>query len=318
MALPESDWVSRSRAIPVDFHHCPSAKKPGRKGSQQDWHNYREKQKQTKLSQKGAERIKVLRESLDQQGAADKVLLLSVDGSYTNQTVIRTLPQRVTLIGRIRKDCCLYRFPDFTKKSIGRNRVYGEKLPTPEQIRQDPKYPWQEVCAWAAGKRHQFDVKVVKDIRWRAAGGKHDLQVVIIRPMGYRLTKSSRVLYRNPAYLICTDPNLPIEKLLQAYLWRWEIEVNFRDEKTVMGCGQAQVRNETSVENVPAFIVAMYAFMMLAAHRCKDKEQTTALPRPLWYPKQKSQRQTIGDIRNLFRTQFWTQSIGGNFSGFVN
>ena len=52
-----------------------------------------------------------------------------------------------------------------------------------------------------------------------------------------------------------TKLNLPVEKLLQYYLWRWGIEVNFRDEKTLIGTGQAQVRGTAAnqvagVENV--------------------------------------------------------------------
>lgn len=64
------------------------------------------------------------------------------------------------------------------------------------------------------------------------------------------------MLYREPGYLIYTEAELPVDQLLQAYLWRWEIEVNFREEKTVMGLGQAQVRKKNSVENTSAFIVA--------------------------------------------------------------
>jgi hypothetical protein len=47
------------------------------------------------------------------------------------------------------------------------------------------------------------------------------------------------MLYREPAYLICTETGLGIEDILQAYIWRWEIEVDFREEKTLLGCGQA-------------------------------------------------------------------------------
>jgi len=39
--------------------------------------------------------------------------------------------------------------------------------------------------------------------------------------------------------LICTDPDLALEDLLQQYIWRWDIEVNHRDEKTILGVGQA-------------------------------------------------------------------------------
>jgi hypothetical protein len=317
MALPENSYCSQSRAIPVDFHHCPTPRKPGKQAEEQEWDAYRRERKRTNLCKQGSERIKMLRQQLDQAGVRDRELLISVDGSYTNNTVLKSLPKGVTLIGRTRKDTKLYTIPD-ASPGVGRSRVYGDRIPTPEQIRQSDQYQWQSVQAWAAGKTHSFNLKIIRDIRWRAAGGKHDLQLVIIRPLGYRLTKKSRLLYRQPAYLICTDPDLSIQKLLQAYLWRWEIEVNFRDEKTLLGCGDAQVRTGNTVEKIPAFIVAMYAFLHLAGYRAKVKGNMQSLPRPVWYPNKNPQRQTSGDLINLLRTQLWAKALGCNFSGFVN
>ncbi|MCH7513135.1 MAG: transposase [Bacteroidetes bacterium] len=37
MALPEKAGVCKSRAIPIDFHHCPTVKKPGKLSSEQDF-----------------------------------------------------------------------------------------------------------------------------------------------------------------------------------------------------------------------------------------------------------------------------------------
>ena len=37
-------------------------------------------------------------------------------------------------------------------------------------------------------------------------------------------TKGAKLLYRAPAYLIYTDPNLSIETLVQVYLWPGELE----------------------------------------------------------------------------------------------
>lgn len=317
MALPDHPGCCQSRAIPIDFHHCPTVKKPGRTACQQDWTNYNEEQRKLKLSLQGSERLNQLRYALDKQGVADKRLVVSVDGSYTNEEVLKHLPERVTLIGRIRKDTKLYAKPE-TQPDFGRKRVYGDRLPTPEQVRQTDQYPWQEVNAWAAGKEHKFNVKVIKDVMWRSAGQKHNLQLVVIRPLGYRLTKSSKMLYREPAYLICTDNELRIEDLLQDYLWRWEIEVNFREEKSLLGCGQAQVRNPESAECVPAFISAIYAMLHLASHRTRKLSGQPLLPRPKWYLKKELKRHSTGDLINNLKAQAWTKAIGMNFSGFVN
>ena len=269
------------------------------------------------MSKQGSNRISLLRGALDKQGVNNKQLVISVDGSYTNKEVIKTLPVRVTLIGRIRKDTKLYAAPD-KQPEVGRKRVYGDRLPTPEQIRQSDQYPWQKVKAWAAGKEHQFDVKIIKNTLWRSAGQNHNLQLVVIRPLGYRLTKSSKILYRDPAYLICTDNHLNIEKLLQAYIWRWEIEVNFREEKSLLGCGQAQVRNPNSAESVPAFISVIYALLNLAAHRSLKKSNELMLPRTKWYQKKEKKRHSTGDLINNMKAQAWSKSLNMNFSSFVN
>jgi hypothetical protein len=317
VSLPENYGASRSRALPVDFHHCPTAKKPGKNADDQLWDEYKETKKITNLSRKGVERLKLLRDKVDSQGAVDRQLIVSVDGSYTNENVLKNLPERVTLIGRIRKDTSLNEVPNAMDGLVGRKRVYGKLIPKPEEIRKSDQYPWQEVVAWAAGKTHKFNLKIINNLRWRKAGNKN-LKLVIIRPLAYRLTKSSKLLYREPAYLICTDTELSIEKLLQAYLWRWEIEVNFREEKTLLGCGQAQVRTKDPVEKVPAFIVAVYSLLQLAAHRVRSSGGFNQLPRAKWYKVKEENRETTGDILNTIRAQLLTRSTNINFYDFVD
>jgi hypothetical protein len=316
LALPEGTSRCQSKAIPIDLHHCPTVKKPNKKALPSEITTYKKQQKISKLSRQGSLRIAQLRNNLNLEGKQNQRLGLCVDGSYTNSEVLKNLPGNVTLIGRIRKDSKLYTVPG-KAESVGRKRVYGKQLPSPEKIRKSGKYRWQKVIAWAAGKTHEFNIKIVRNVRWRSAGENNTMQLVIIKPLAYKLSKSSPTLFRQPAYLICTDPHMQIEKLLQAYLWRWEIEVNFRDEKTLMGCGEAQVRSENSVKNVPAFIAAIYSLIHLAAHRSHKDRDDTLLPRPAWDPIKPSQRITSSEIINAFRLQTWCKSARLNFSGFV-
>ena len=268
------------------------------------------------MSKQGSLRIKALRESLDNSNAADKQLIISVDGSYTNDEVLKNMPKRTTLIGRIRKDTKLFSLPA-QSESTGRKRVYGDRIPTPEAIRQDDKIVWTKVEAWAAGKTHSFSIKVLNNLKWKSAGQNHLLQLIVIRPLGYRLTKGAKMLYRQAAYLICTDNNLEIEKLLQAYLWRWEIEVNFRDEKTILGCGQAQVRNENAVKNLPAFTTAIYSIIHLAGNNEKLIRGDNILPKAKWDKVTLRDRLSTSEIINLFRCQLWSQNNTNSFSDFV-
>ncbi|MFZ1729180.1 MAG: hypothetical protein WBQ23_03080 [Bacteroidota bacterium] len=312
-----------ARAIPIAFTHTPTPKKPRRDAGEQDQVAYRHRSKQARLSAVGSAQIHALRAQLNDDPAhAARSLLIGVDGSFTNATVLKHLPARTTLIGRIRKDCKLYRLPDQqTAASRGRTRQYGEQLPTPEQMRQDPTIPWRTVQAWAAGKQHDFQIKSIGPVRWRSAGGEQNLRLIIIRPLAYRPRNGARLLYRNPTYLICTDPDLDLATLLQAYLWRWEIEVNFRDEKSLLGVGQAQVRTPETVERVPAFQVALYSFLLLAERMLHDPLEPLTLP--LWRKQKtdtgkKKRRRATGDLIRHLRAEIWGKGLGvENFSGFA-
>jgi len=311
-----TDLNSQSRAIAVDFHHSPSVKKLAANFNNEDRRTYLESKKQQNLSTQGLERIKLLRTRLNEQGACGRTLHLSVDGSYTNSTILKGLPAGVTLIGRVRKDATFNNLPESQKRK-GRDRKYGDVMPTPEDLRTSDDIPWQEIPGWAAGKKHDFNVKVIRSVKWRTAGQDHTFQLVIIRALSYRLKNGSKLLYRKPAYLICSDNDLEIETLLQVYLWRWEIEVNFRDEKSINGCGEAQVRNEISAVKVPQFVVAMHAFIHLADYIHTRIKPQSNLPRAKWEQRNKRLRSSTNNILNNFRGCYVFEKLGKSFSDFV-
>lgn len=310
-ALPDSEGLGRARGIPIDFIHAPSPAKPRKNASPQEWEAYRTKQKLGKVSAVAANRFVELRRQVP-----NKKIICAVDGGFTNRTLFSSLPENSVLIGRIRKDARLFELPaKQDTPSRGRTRYYGNALPTPEQIRQDDSIPWQSVEAFAAGKRHQFEVKTLSPLRWKGSGNR-DVRLLVIRPLAYRSRKGGKLLYRDPAYLICSDPSLPLQQLLQAYLWRWEIEVNFRDEKTVMGVGEAHVRHPLSVEAVPSFVVASYAFLLLAASACHVSH--ACFPAPKWQPLLPSHRCSTQLMLALFRSQLWRIAIDSNLTHFAS
>lgn len=270
-----------ARGFPIRFRHAPPPPRPGAKASPEQLAAYRRLQKTQNLSVTGAEIIKDCRARLDSHGAAARMLVVSVDGSYTNRTVLKNLPARTTLIGRIRKDA-KFSFPPSDQPGRGRRRSYGDAAPTPEALLKDDTIPWSRVRVWASGKHHDCQYKTITSIQWRKAGAHRLLRLIVIRPLGYRLTTQSRLLYRQPAYLICTDPTLPLQTVIQNYFWRWDIEVNHRDEKQLIGVGQAQVRSPRSVELVPAFAVASYSMLLLASaqtHGFDATQPTFTVPR---------------------------------------
>jgi len=312
--LPDSRVAGRARGIPIGFYHAPSAAKPGKRAAPEALDEYKVQQKACKISVVGANRLAEFRKQVP-----DRKIVCAVDGGFTNKEVFQSIPDNTVLIGRIRKDARLFKVPEkLTGKYRGRKKYYGDPLSTPEEVRKDESIPWQTVTAFAAGRLHEFHVKTIGPVRWKSSKDR-DMLIVIIRPLAYRPRKGAKLLYRDPAYLICSDTQLPLAQLLQAYLWRWEIELNFRDEKTIIGVGEAQVRTAAAVQNLPAFLVASYAFLLLAAHAANL--QPTSLPSAKWYPKKPPDRCSTNTILALFRFHSWGlnfHSLDSNKSGFVS
>jgi len=320
-AVPLSDRAYRM--VPVSFLHAPTPAKPSRKASPEQHQQYRQAARQARLPLLAAQQIAALRQALDAEpNGAQRQLQCVVDGGYTNETILKKLPVRTTLIGRLRKDAKLY-FPPApppTAPSRGRPRRYGAPAPTPEQLRTDESVPWTSMEVSVSGAPHQIRIKCLRPVLWRTAGLDHTLQLVVIAPLSYRLRQGSKLLYRQPAFLICTDPELDRRALVQGFVQRWGIEVNFREEKTLLGVGQAQVRHPDSVESVPALQVASYAMLQLACLRTLDgPDKPDLLPPPKWAAEEVRPRFSTQRAINQLRAEVWGRALGlANFFGFAN
>lgn len=296
----------RARMIPVDFVHAPTPAKPRKGASPEQWAAYDERQRRCRLGCVAVERIGRLRRKVDDDGASRRPLWIVGDGGYTNSTVLRQLPERTVFVGRIRADAKLYALPEPNPK--GRRRIYGAELPRPEAIRRDPAIPWRKVRAATAAGEHVFRIKTLDLVRWRGSG-EQNLRLIVIAPLGYRLRKGGKLLYRKPAYLICTDPEAPLSDVLQAYLWRWDIEVNFRDEKSLLGIGEAKVRHPMSVAAVPAVGVAAYGLLMLAGLKIwPDDTRPEAFALPKWRSKESS-RLCLSQLIRQLRNELWHEGF---------
>jgi len=319
-AVPLAEGACRT--IPISFQHAPTPAKPSRKATDEEWAQYRQATRQTRLPLLAARQAAALRQALDAEPhGADRLLELVVDGGYTNGTLLKKLPPRTTLIGRIRQDAKLFFLPPAPAAPAprGRPRHYGPPAPTPEQLRQDDSRLWTELEVSLSGLPRTLRVKRLTPILWRTAGLQLTLQLIVIAPVGYRLRKHSKLLYRQPAFLICTDPLLDLRAVVQAYVQRWGIEVNFREEKTLLGVGEAQVRNTTSVEAVPALQVASYAMLLLAGLRtCNPALKPDLLPSPKWAADTTPTRFSTQRAINQLRAEIWGRGLGvTNFSDFA-
>lgn len=294
---PQRPW----RSIPVAFRHAPPLKAPPR-ASAEERAALKEARKKSNLSTAAAEELRHLREHLDQlpQGA-ERLLIDAVDGGYANRTFLGQIPERTEVVARIRKNAHLRSYLAPAQRQGARK--YGADLPTPEAYLRDESLPWQELPVFVAGKSRTLHYKVVEGLCWPKATRARPLRLILIKAAGYRLRKGSKLLYRQPAFLITSSTTLEVRYLIEAYLARWELEVNFRDQKTIVGVGQAQVRSPLSVPRAPAFLVACYAALLLVSLLIFDDHRTDAFARlPAWR-KHPPLRPSMRDLITLLRKE---------------
>lgn len=323
LALPLTPQSEIIRMIPVDFLHCPTPAKPGKKATDEQRQHYRQDCRTQRLTVQASTRLAALRAHLppDSQGQPRQLHLLA-DGQYTNGAVLKHLPPCTTFIGRIRRDAKLHHLPPGTTATHrGRRRLYGPVAPTPETLRTCEDHPWQNISVFAAGTQHECRVKAMTNILWRTAGAGLLLKLVVIAPLHYRPRAGSKLLYRQPAFLICTDPLLDTRQIVQQYVWRWEVEVNFHEEKSLLGVGDAQVRSPASTQSLPAFRIATYALFQLAAIRAvAHGGSVSSLPPPKWSARATPQRTSTQRLLHQLRAEVWGRGlgVGPNFSDFAS
>jgi len=89
-------------------------------------------------------------------------------------------------------------------------------------------------------------------------------------------------------------------------VYRWEIECNHRDEKSLLGVGQGQVRNPDAVRRLPQLQVAGYSLLLLATLLSSGFERTGEfLPLAKW--RSQPVRASVGDILALMREQIFAR-----------
>lgn len=302
--IPNGELIGPARAVPVAFRLARSVLKPGKRATEAELASYRVAARRESLGCQAAAVVRSERAELDAlSGGSARPMLVAVDGSMANRSFLRNLPERTEFIARVRGDAALYA----PAEKPGR-RLYGTRLPTPEEYEAD-EAGWTSVVAHGAGELHSFKVKEIGPVLWRTPTKARPLRLIVIAKLGYRRTPQSKLQYRKPAFLLTSDLHSPLGVLVQAYVHRWEIEVNFREEKTDLGLGKAQVRSEESAERVPAFVTAAYGALLLAAVEAYGPGRTADYVSPPAWRRIEPRRASVADMRASLRVQVWQNGL---------
>jgi hypothetical protein len=291
-----------TRALPIRFQEVSRVKRPGKKASPEQQKQYKAAVKLKNLSHSFVQMGKQLREELDLAGGRDKILVLTGDGSFCNRTCFSDIPNRSALLVRARKDAKLC-----FRAAANTRRFYAPEKFTPEQARKDDGRGWKTIRIFYGGKGRRIRYKEVGNLYWQRGAVKRPLRLFVLAPTPYRKSKSRKLYYRDPAYLLTTDLHSSATPLLQIYFDRWQIEVNHREEKDTLGIGQAQLWNVTSVPKQPVLAVASYSALLLASLQAFGAERGTAYAElPKW--RRNPRRPSCLDLITLLRKEMTQQT----------
>jgi hypothetical protein len=220
------------------------------------------------------------------------------DAAYTNSSLIKGRPNRVTLIGRGRLDAALFARPPKPRRGqMGRPRLKGERLPSPEKHAQSKKARWQNVEVNVYGKTAIVRV-LVTDALWYVAAGGELVRLVLVRG------------FPNHAHddvFVCTDPKIGPREIIETYSLRWSLEVTFQGAKGKLGFEEPQNRTERAVEHTAPMALLGYSLVVFWYATIGHDTRAARLPAMPWYDK--NGLPTFSDMLATLRRASWGQRL---------
>ena len=221
------------------------------------------------------------------------------DSEYAGGSISRLLPANAELISRMTMKAALFETPP-PAAGRGRRRRKGRRLPSPEQMAQDPGRSWIKTTVRIYGRKVKICYQSI-DALWYSSAGSKLLRIVVVRdPCGRR---------RDDCFF-STDLTMKPTQILESFALRWPLEVCFRDVKQFLGLEDPQNRVSKATQRNAPLIFYIYDLVLLwhaqSGHRLAPQ---SAIERP-WYTRKTSV--SFEDILRNLRQATWQEKIFGD------
>jgi len=278
-------WAQRVWALPFLTVLAPSER----------YHQKRGKRHKT-LTDWGRQMILQLRRWLP-----DRALVVVADSAYAVLGLLarcQRLVRPVTVVTRLRLDAALYDPPpERTKGTRGRPRKKGERQPTLQTRLRDPQTIWQRLTVrWYGGTERAIDI-ATGTARWYHGG----MPTVSLR---WLLVRDPAGEF-DPQALLCTDPDVLPQQIVEWFVLRWQLEVTFHEARTHLGVEtQRQWSNLAIARTTPA-LLGLFSLVTLVAQQLLD-EGILPTRQAAWYDKPVP---TFADTLAVVRQRLWPVAL---------
>jgi hypothetical protein len=193
----------------------------------------------------------------------DRTFTLVADGAYASTGLLANLDERVTFVGRMRGDACVYdpRVPKPPTKRRGRKPTKGPRLPSPKAAaaKADRKRTTTGDWVWRVA---EVTVYGCRRVLWAFAYEVVWPKVLKLRPVRVVVVRDPSGTMKD-AYLFTTDRQARPDWVITAFAWRWSIEVLFRSSKQVLEIETPQHGCQASVEKVAPWVWSVQSVVMV-------------------------------------------------------
>ena len=220
------------------------------------------------------------------------------DAAYTNGTLIKGRVSNLNLIGRGRLDAALYKpAPKRRKGQMGRSRVRGARVQSPQQQADAKSAKWKDVEVTVYGQTATVQVLTI-DALWYIAGGSELLRTVVVRNFPG---------HKKDDVFVSTDPKLDPKYIIESYARRWSLEVTFHEAKSKLGFEDPCNRTERAVERTAPLALVSHTLVVLWYVQHGQRTRAARLPTLPWYTHKNGV--TFSDMLATLRRASWRQRL---------
>lgn len=204
----------------------------------------------------------------------------------------QTLRQSVTVITRLRLDAALYESaPPYS--GIGRPRKKGQRLPTPQQLIDDPTTVWTRLpFVWYNHQLRQIEISTHQAVWFHNGPPPVPIRFILIRDVEGKFA---------PQVLLSTDPTLDPLDILVFFKRRWQMEPTFRHSREHLGMETQRQWSDKAIARTTPALLGLFSLITVLTHALLTRHdlsiRTTA-----WYPKPLP---TFADAFALVRSRLW-------------
>ena len=228
-----------------------------------------------------------------------RFLVIVADSSFAVIELLwqlRQLKNPICMITRFRMDAALYEPAQAAPGKIGRPRKKGQRLPTLEKVAEDQQTRWKrlKVHEWYGEKQRLIEITSKTAVWFHSGQSPLPIRWVIVR--------DPKKIFKTQA-LLCTDPNVSAEQIIQWFVRRWQVEVTFHEVRTHLGVETQRQWADLSILRITPALLSLFSVVTLLAHVHAQK-QKLPVQQTAWYTKPLP---TFSDALSLVKQTLFAQ-----------